>query len=99
MINFPAGKMRPLHFPVFALPIRCQDERALTCSSQYSYSAHLLKLLTANYADQGGFLPNQKSDSERQVLRESAVIDRRYRRIQCPNSVDAESSLARMVWL
>src|SRR5205814_9493663 len=53
VINFPAGKMRPVHFPIFALPVRCQDERALTCSSQYSYSAHLLKLLTADYADQG----------------------------------------------
>src|SRR5947208_14169701 len=53
MINFPASKVWPVHFPVFALPVRCQDERALTCSSQYSYSAHLLKLLSADYADQG----------------------------------------------
>jgi hypothetical protein len=41
----------------------------------------LLKLLTADYADQGGFLVNLAS----------AIIDRRYSGITCLNSVDAES--------
>src|SRR6266446_1320820 len=29
VINLPARKMRPVNFPVFALAVRCQDERAL----------------------------------------------------------------------
>jgi len=40
VINLPAGKMRPVHFPIFALRIRSQDERALLCTNQQSYSAH-----------------------------------------------------------
>src|SRR5205823_14767739 len=45
VINLPAGKMRPVHFPVFALRIRSQNERALPCAHQYSYSTHKLFLL------------------------------------------------------
>src|SRR5438552_15641542 len=41
VINLPAGEMRPVHFPVFALRIRRQDEPAFSCAHQYSYSAHL----------------------------------------------------------
>ena len=56
MINFPAGKMRPVYLPVFAPCIRGQDEGAFPCSSQYSYHAHWLKLLTADHAVAHGFV-------------------------------------------
>lgn len=65
--------MRPVHFPVLALPVRCQDKRALTCSSQYSYSAHLLKLLTADYADQGRICSKFSFNSYRPSLRLNSV--------------------------
>src|SRR5438132_11734287 len=45
VINLPAGKMRPVHFPIFALRIRSQDERAFPCANQKSNSAHKLFLL------------------------------------------------------
>src|SRR5437868_9026958 len=44
VINFPPGKMRAIDFPSFTLPVRCQNESALACPNQYSYSAHALKL-------------------------------------------------------
>src|SRR5260370_39632729 len=44
VINFPPTKVRSVHFPVFALPVRCQDERAFSCAYQYSYFAHCLNL-------------------------------------------------------
>src|SRR6476620_8927492 len=65
--------MRPIHFPVFALAVRCQDERALSCSSQYSYSAHLLKLLTADYADQGRIYSKFSFNGYRPPLRLNSV--------------------------
>src|ERR1700730_11851659 len=34
VINFPARKMRPVDFPFFALAVRCQDKRALSCANQ-----------------------------------------------------------------
>src|SRR5580765_6509362 len=65
--------MRPEHFPVLALPVRCQDKRALTCSSQYSYSAHLLKLLTADCADQGRICSKSSFNGYRPSLRLNSV--------------------------
>src|SRR3954469_11838649 len=40
VINLPAREMRPVHFPVFALRVRCKHKRAFFCSDQHSYSAH-----------------------------------------------------------
>src|SRR5438067_9994673 len=34
VIKLPARKMRAVNFPVFALVVRCQDERALPCANQ-----------------------------------------------------------------
>src|SRR5207245_306633 len=34
VINLPAGEMRPVHFPIFALSIRTQDECAFSCAYQ-----------------------------------------------------------------
>src|SRR2546430_13352555 len=47
MINFPAGNMRSAYFPIFALRIRSQDERTLSCANQQSDSAHSLSLTPA----------------------------------------------------
>ena len=65
--------MRPEHFPVLALPVRSQDERAFTCSNQYSYSAHLLRLLTADYADQGRICSKSSFNGYRPPLRLNSV--------------------------
>src|SRR5882724_2776280 len=46
MINFPARKVGTADVPPIALPVRRQDERALPCANQYSYSAHNLLLPT-----------------------------------------------------
>ena len=40
VINLPARKMRPANFPLLALPVRTQNERALSCPHQHSDSAH-----------------------------------------------------------
>ena len=34
VIKFPARKMRPVHFPIFALRIRSQNECAFPCANQ-----------------------------------------------------------------
>ena len=34
VINFPAGKMGPVHLPIFALRIRRENERAFPCADQ-----------------------------------------------------------------
>src|SRR6267378_3853759 len=44
VINFPAREMRTVHVPLLALAIRCEDEGALPCANQQSYSAHGLNL-------------------------------------------------------
>ena len=40
MVDLPAREMRTADIPVLTLAIRCQDERALACAHQNSYSAH-----------------------------------------------------------
>ena len=40
VIHFPARKMRPADFPILALAIGGQDERAFLCADQYSDFAH-----------------------------------------------------------
>src|SRR5579864_1370202 len=60
VVNLPPGKIRPFHFPILTLRIRRQDERAFPCSRQYSYSTHLLELLTADYTDAHGFSLNNQ---------------------------------------
>src|ERR1051325_10326346 len=40
VINLPARKVRPLHFPIFPLRIRSQDESSFTGADQYSYRVH-----------------------------------------------------------
>src|SRR5437899_2815186 len=42
VVHLPARKMGATDVPPFALSVRGQDERALACANQYSYSAHLL---------------------------------------------------------
>src|SRR3954449_7653914 len=44
MIDLPAAKVGAVDFPLFALAVRCQHERAFPCSYQNPYSAHLLVL-------------------------------------------------------
>ena len=44
MINLPARKVGAAHVPPFALCVRRENERALACANQYSYSAHNLLL-------------------------------------------------------
>ena len=42
VIHFPAREMRPADFPILALAVRRQDERALLCADQYSGFAHFV---------------------------------------------------------
>src|SRR6266481_9531640 len=44
VIHLPAREMGAAHLPLFALSVRCQDERSLACSNQYPYSAHNILL-------------------------------------------------------
>ena len=47
VVNLPARKMRATYIPTLTLSVRRQDERALACANQYSYSAHNLLLLSS----------------------------------------------------
>src|SRR6266705_2231124 len=40
VIDLPAGKVRAAHVPLFALPVRCEDEGPLARTNQYPYPAH-----------------------------------------------------------
>src|SRR5690242_2513906 len=40
VVNLPAGEMRAVHVPLFPLAVRGQNECALACANQDSYSAH-----------------------------------------------------------
>src|SRR5437667_1914924 len=40
VIDLPPREVGAAHVPSPALPVRCQDERALTCANQYPYAAH-----------------------------------------------------------
>src|SRR6266404_4413036 len=42
VIELPAGKVRPAYVPSFAFRVRCQNERSLARTNQYSYLAHAL---------------------------------------------------------
>src|SRR5262249_40047757 len=44
VVDLPARKVGATDVPPFALGVRRQDERALTCTNQYSYSTHRLLL-------------------------------------------------------
>src|SRR5438093_11714994 len=41
IVDLPARKVGAADVPPFALPVRRQDERALACTNQYPYPAHL----------------------------------------------------------
>src|SRR5207244_9347266 len=40
VIDLPPREVGAAHVPSPALPVRCQDKRALTCANQYPYAAH-----------------------------------------------------------
>src|SRR5713226_5245983 len=40
VVHLPARKVGTTDVPLFALAVRCQDERALSCANQYPYLAH-----------------------------------------------------------
>src|SRR5438132_290963 len=40
MVDLPAPEVRAAHVPLLALSVRRQDERALACADEYSYTAH-----------------------------------------------------------
>src|SRR5439155_24860538 len=42
VIHFPAREVQPADFPILALAVRRQDERALLCADQYSDFAHFV---------------------------------------------------------
>src|SRR5580704_15323142 len=47
VVHLPAGKVRTVHFPLFALSVGSQNERALASSHQQSHAAHLSLLWSA----------------------------------------------------
>src|SRR6266571_6872973 len=47
VVNLPARKIRAAYIPTLTLSVRRQDERALACANQYSYSAHNLLLVSS----------------------------------------------------
>src|SRR5216684_5298524 len=49
VVKFPAREVGTTDVPLFALAVRRQDERALSCANQYPYFAHLSLLLCFAY--------------------------------------------------
>ena len=55
VVDLPAAKVGAADVPLFALAVRCQDERALACADQYSYSALSLLFSLSFPPLRGGF--------------------------------------------
>src|SRR5580700_11522990 len=67
MINLPAGKMWTADIPAFALAVRRQDERALSCSHQHPHVAHM-SLSLGFPACSGVIFPHSPRAAESKML-------------------------------